>query len=292
MSTTDSSNTYRMVGIGELLWDLLPEGKQLGGSPMNVVYHCQAAGINSAVISAIGKDALGSEIIDQLTKRSVSTEFVQFHEDKPTGTVTVTLDQGIPDFTIHPDVAWDEIIWNDKLEELAQTVDAVAFGSLPQRNDISRNCILSFLESMKPESLRIFDINIRQDFHSKELINASLSHCNILKINDEELPILANYLNLEGSEEEQLRTLIDHYTLKLIAYTKGAHGSWLITQDAKTEMLAPKIKISDTVGAGDAFTGVMIAGILNGNPLKEIHQKATEVAAWVCTKAGAMPTYE
>lgn len=282
---------YRMAGIGELLWDILPDGRKLGGSPMNVAYHCQAAGIQSAVISAIGNDNSGSEILEQVQEKEITTDYIQICNNRPTGTVSVKLNQGIPDFTIHPNVAWDEIQWNDKLEELAKSIEATAFGSLSQRNPVSRQTIQSFLKSMNPDSLRVFDVNLRQQFHSKELLKETLELSNILKINDEELPVLAKYLNIKGTIKEQLHTLTEDYSLKFVAYTMGSEGSWLLTKDSFSEMKAPKVKIADTVGAGDAFTGILIAGLLKGKELKIIHQEATEVAAWVCRKAGAMPSY-
>jgi len=289
---TDNQDRYRMIGIGELLWDILPDGRKLGGSPMNVAYHCQAAGIKSAVVSAIGSDQLGSEILEQVLKKDITTNLIQICDYRPTGTVSVLLNQGIPDFTIHQDVAWDEIQWNNTLKKLAKSIDAAAFGSLSQRNSISRQTIQKFLKSMKPESMRVFDINLRQQFHSKDVLKKTLELSNILKINDEELPVLANYLNITGTIKEQLHTLIESFSLKLIAYTMGASGSWLITKDSYSEMKAPKVKIADTVGAGDAFTGVLIAGLLKAKPLQIIHQEASDIAGWVCSQEGGTPGYE
>ena len=280
-----------MAGIGEILWDLLPDGRKLGGSPMNVAYHCQAAGIHSTVISAIGTDALGAEIVEQVRAKKIPTSFIQICPNHPTGTVTVKLNDGIPDFTIHPDVAWDEIQWNVQLEKLADSLDAVAYGSLSQRNETSRSCIQHFLQSMKPDSLKVFDVNLRQDFHSLDLLKRCLELSTILKINDEELPVLAEYLHLKGPLKAQLHTLIEGFSLKLVAYTMGAKGSWLLTKDTFSEMEAPIVNIADTVGAGDAFTGVLIAGLLQGKTLEKIHQQATKTAAWVCTQQGGTPRY-
>ena len=288
---TDPTANFLMAGIGELLWDLLPDGKQLGGSPMNVAYHCKAAGINSVVISAIGKDDSGQEILNTIKPYQISCNYIQLKQNYPTGTVTVKLNKGIPDFIIHNNVAWDYIAWNDQLMKLAKTVDAVAFGSLSQRNKISRETIQNFLEHMKPGSIRVFDINLRQAFHSYDIIKQSLKKATVLKINDEELPVLAKYMSLQGTIPEQLRSLINTYSLDLIAYTMGAEGSWLISKDEYSDIQTPKVSIADTVGAGDAFTGVMIAGLLENKELGIIHKEASEIAAWVCTKAGAMPVY-
>ena len=177
------------------------------------------------------------------------------------------------------------------MDELAKSIDAAAFGSLSQRNSVSRQTIQRFLKRMNPESLRVFDVNLRQNHHSAELLSSSISLCNILKINDEELPILSDYMNLTGPIKEQLHTLIDTYSLKLVAYTMGAKGSWLLTKDTVFEMQAPKVRIADTVGAGDAFTGVLIAGLLKGKQLDLIHQEATEIAGWLCSQEGGTPTY-
>lgn len=278
-----------MAGIGEVLWDLLPEGRQLGGSPLNVVYHCQLAGIQSVVVSAIGQDAAGVDILELFTEKKLDPSYLQRSSSFPTGAVTVELDQGIPNFIIHPDVAWDAIQWNDSLQKLAQSLDAVAFGSLPQRNPLSRETIRKFLKQLPENSLKVFDINLRQNFHSAELLEDSLNLCNILKINDEELPVLTGYLGIKGSIDQQIQKILTEFQLKMIAFTEGARGSKLFTPTAFSVLNAPKVPIRDTVGAGDAFTGVLIAGLLHKKSLKEIHKEATQTAAWVCSEAGAMP---
>lgn len=288
---TKPRTEFRMAGIGEILWDLLPDGKQLGGSPMNVVYHCQAAGIKSVVVSAVGSDSLGNEIIEKVRRIGNSTEYIQICTDRPSGTVSVLLNQGIPDFTIHKNVAWDQITWNDSLNKLAENLDAVAFGSLSQRDEISHTTIKKFLNHMQPDSIRVFDINLRQNYHSKKLISEALEMATILKINDEEMPVLSAYLNLEGSVYDQIKEIMGLYKLDLVAYTKGGLGSILFSKESISEMPATKVKIEDTVGAGDAFTGVLIAGLLKNMSLDEIHKEATEIAAWVCTKEGGTPPY-
>lgn len=288
---TKPATKYRMAGIGEILWDLLPDGKQLGGSPMNVVYHCQAAGIKSVVVSAVGSDPLGNEIIEQVRQIGNSIEYIQRCTDRPSGTVSVLLNQGIPDFTIHNDVAWDKLQWNKPLETLAKNIDAVAFGSLAQRDPVSRNTINNFLNQMRPDSIRVYDINIRQHYHSKEQISTSLNFATILKINDDELPILAKYLDLKGSINDQIRNIMNKFDLNIVAYTKGELGSVLFSKESISEMPATKVKIQDTVGAGDTFTAVLITGLLQGKPLEEIHQEATDMASWVCSQQGGTPPY-
>jgi len=280
-----------MAGVGELLWDLLPEGQKLGGSPMNVVYHCQAAGIESAVVSAVGTDELGKEIMKEVRGKGISTEYIQLAKGWPTGTVTVKLTDGIPDFTIHENVAWDQIHWNEQLEKLSGSIDAAAFGSLSQRNQATRETLKKFLRNMKKESIRVFDINLRQHFHSFDIIHDSLELSTVLKINDEELPILAGYLKLKGSVKTIMLRLIKLYNLDLIAFTRGHKGSILYGSDMISVMQAPKVKIKDTVGAGDTFTALLIAGMLKEKSLRDIHGEATEAAARVCTQDGGTPEY-
>lgn len=288
----DPENNFQMAGIGEILWDLLPDGRQLGGSPMNVVYHCNAAGIKSVVVSAVGKDKPGKEILEQVNSKGNSTEYIQVSTHYPTGTVTVTLKDGIPDFTIHNNVAWDHIQWNESLRELAENIDAVAFGSLAQREPESRQSIRNFISHMKPGSIKVFDINLRQNFHSKELLVEALEIANILKINDEELPVLTTYLNIEGTVYQQVKTLMAQFKLNLVALTKGSQGSTLYSNSLTSIRNAPEVtNIEDTVGAGDTFTGVMIAGLLKNKPLDEIHSEAVEAAAWVCSQKGGTPAY-
>ena len=291
MLMTNLETDYRMAGIGELLWDILPDGKQMGGSPMNVVYHCQASGIQSVVISAVGNDSLGDEIIKQVKVGGNSPDFIQISKDKPTGTVSVSLNKGIPDFNIHKDVAWDKLEWNDSLKELAGSLDAVAFGSLAQRDPVSRDTIKKFIREMRPDSIRVFDINLRQDYHSKELIKQALEMANVLKINDEEMPVLTEYFNLEGSVYDQIKLLIKLFNLDLVAFTKGSQGSVLYSQELTSIRSSSKVEVKDTVGAGDTFTGVLISGLLNKKPLEVIHMEASEKAAWVCSQQGGTPPY-
>ena len=283
---------FKVAGIGELLWDLLPKGKQLGGAPCNFSYHACRAGCETFVISAIGKDKSGKEILALFGELGLNFSFVQQTDGIPTGKVTVSLDaKGNPGYIIHENVAWDNIVWNSSLEELARNVDAVCFGSLAQRNSISRHTILSFLQATKTECLRVFDINLRQSFYNYNIIFKSLELANVLKLNDEELPVVAEHLGLFGSENELLSQIMNLFNLKLIALTKGAMGSLLVTQNEQSFMEVPEVKIADTVGAGDSFTAVLVAGLLQKHDLKKIHKTATHLAAFVCTQDGAMPEY-
>lgn len=281
---------FKVAGIGELLWDMLPEGKQLGGAPTNFGYHAFHSDCRAFVISAVGADISGDEILERFDDLGLDKSFVQQTGSYPTGTVTVSLDtNGIPAYLIHENVAWDRIAWNISLEALAKEVDAVCFGSLAQRNPESRQTILNFLKSTKPDCLKVFDINLRQAFYSREIILQSLELSDILKLNDDELPVVARLLDLKGSDEELLSQLMQLFGLKLIALTKGAKGSLLYTKNEQSFMDVPKVKIADTVGAGDSFTAVLVAGLLQNHDLKKIHEKATQVAAFVCTQKGATP---
>lgn len=282
--------SFKVAGIGELLWDMLPEGKQLGGAPTNFGYHAFHAGCDVIVISAVGADISGDEILERFDDLGLDKSFVQQTGSYPTGTVTVSLDtNGIPSYLIHENVAWDHISWNSLLEALAKEVDAVCFGSLAQRNPESRQTILNFLKSTKPGCLKVFDTNLRQAFYSREIILQSLELSDILKLNDDELPVVARLLDLKGSDDELLSQLMQLFGLKLIALTKGAKGSLLYTENEQSFMEVPKVEIVDTVGAGDSFTAVLVAGLLQNNNIKQIHDKATRVAAYVCTQKGATP---
>ena len=278
-----------VAGIGELLWDMLPSGKQLGGAPCNFAFHAQQAGCESIVISAVGMDNLGKELVDTMTQLGLAPDFVQVNVF-PTSTVTIMLDEhGHPDYTIHEEVAWDHILMTEQILNVSGNLDAVCFGSLAQREEVSANTIALLLLSLNPDCLKVFDINLRQNYYSKETILRSLSLSDVLKLNDDELPVVAGFTEISGDISGQLHQLIDLFDLKYIVYTMGSKGSIIVSRDDYSYIEAPKVEVADTVGAGDAFTAVFIAGILNGFPLASIHRKATEIAALVCTKKGATP---
>ncbi|MHC4292532.1 MAG: carbohydrate kinase family protein [Planctomycetota bacterium] len=283
--------TYTLVGLGEILWDLLPEGKQLGGAPANFAYHAQALGGKGVVVSCIGDDDLGKEITGILTNLGLEQRHIAVDTDHPTGTVTVELDdKGVPNFTIHTDVAWDFIPSNPDLLELASKADAVCFGSLCQRSDVSRQTVGDFLQATRPDCLRVFDINIRQHYYSKDIVQNMLEISNVLKLNDDELPIVAELLDITGSETEVLASLVDKFNLKLVVLTKGDKGSRLYSKDEDSENPGIAVeKIADTVGAGDAFTAAVAFGVLLGKGLDDINEHANKVAAFVCSQNGATP---
>ena len=278
-----------IVGMGEALWDCLPEGRKLGGAPANFAYHVGQFGWKTVVVSAIGSDALGDEILDRLADVNLEHKIVRV--PYPTGTVQVTLSgEGIPAYEICENVAWDNIPWSEELEELAKRTKAVCFGSLAQRSAVSRNTILRFLGTMDADTERIYDINLRQSFYSLEVIEESLKRATILKLNDEEIEVVKALLQITGEPQEVCRQLIAKYdSLRMVIVTCGAIGSYVFTADETSYVETPKVEVADTVGAGDSFTATFCANILKGKPIKEAHKLAVQVSAFVCTQNGAMP---
>lgn len=283
-----------VVGMGELLWDVLPEGKQIGGAPANFAYHVKQLGLESRVVSAVGADALGVQLREVLAQRGLKGEV----PDVPyaTGTVQVTLDAaGVPSYEICEGVAWDHIPFTPALEALARQTRAVCWGSLAQRSSESHSTICRFLDAMPqlPGTLRIFDINLRQHFYTREVITQSLGRCNVLKINDEELVSVARLLGLpEGDARQQCTALLSHYGLRMLVLTCGAEGSLVFTPGQVSSLATPRVHVVDTVGAGDSFTAALVASLLEGRSVREAHERAVRVSAFVCTQAGAMPQYD
>ncbi len=280
-----------IVGMGEALWDVLPDGKKLGGAPANFAYHVSQFGFDSRVVSAVGKDELGDEILDVFRSKQVNHLIERV--DYPTGTVQVTLDKvGVPCYEIKEDVAWDNIPFTDELKRLALNTRAVCFGSLAQRSEVSRATISRFLETMPdtPEQLKIFDINLRQGFYTKEIIEQSCQRCNILKINDEELVAVSRMFGYPGIDlQDKCWILIAKYNLKMLILTCGTNGSYVFTPGVISFQETPRVPVADTVGAGDSFTAAFCASLLRGKPVPEAHKLAVEVSAYVCTQSGAMP---
>ena len=276
-----------IVGIGEILWDMLPTGKALGGAPANFAYHAKRLGEEGWAVSAIGDDPLGREIMDIVGEQRLNNLIAV--TDKPTGTVQVTLyAHGVPTYNIMEDVAWDNIPFTPEMEALAKRADAVCFGSLVQRMG-SRDAVLKFLRATRPEALRVFDINLRQHYYSKEVLDTSLRLANILKINDEEIRIVADMFGLEGDDTAACRALVDSYALRLVILTKGADGSEVITATEAIPQTVGKVEVVDTVGAGDSFTAAFVVSYLRGDSLSEAQRLANETAAYVCSCKGAMP---
>ncbi|MCA9040766.1 MAG: carbohydrate kinase [Planctomycetaceae bacterium] len=281
----------KIVGLGEILWDVFPDGARLGGAPSNFACHCNQLGGDAFPVSCVGNDELGQQTRTELEQRGVSTEFVQTNATYPTGRVQVTLDEnGKPSYEIIEDVAWDHLSFTSEWKTLARSLDAACFGSLAQRSSESRETIRHFLHEMPEQSLKIFDVNLRKPFYSKEIVEESLKLATILKLSDEELPVLAEYFNLSGSVTEQLSALRNTFRLKLIAYTRGSEGSILSSADEINETSGFKVTAVDSVGAGDSFTAALCTGLLKGRSLAEVNTFANQVAAFVCSQQGACPT--
>lgn len=281
-----------VVGMGEALWDVLPEGKKLGGAPANFAYHVSQFGLESRVVSAVGQDKLGMEILDNFRQKELYglIETVPY----PTGTVQVELDtEGVPCYDIKEGVAWDNIPYTQALEGLAKQTHAVCFGSLAQRSIVSRQTIHRFLDAMPEDAdtLRIFDINLRQSFYTKEILCDSFKRCNILKINDEELVTVSRMFGYPGIDlQDKCWILLAKYNLKMLILTCGVNGSYVFTPGNISFVETPKVQVADTVGAGDSFTAAFTAAILRGRSVSEAHKLAVDTSAYVCTQQGAMPT--
>lgn len=280
-----------VVGMGEALWDVLPEGKKIGGAPANFAYHVSQFGLPSCVVSAIGDDALGKEIIENFTSKGLDQLIAEV--PYPTGTVQVEIDQtGIPLYDIKENVAWDNIPYTEHLDALAKRTKAVCFGSLAQRNVVSRETINHFLDTMPKDddSLIVFDVNLRQGFYNKEILCKSMQNCNILKINDEELITVSRMFVYPGIDlQDKCWILLGKYNLKMLILTCGINGSYVFTPGNVSFQPTPKVEVADTVGAGDSFTAAFIASILKGKSVTEAHTIAVKTSAYVCTQKGAMP---
>ncbi|MBR3122668.1 MAG: carbohydrate kinase [Prevotella sp.] len=280
-----------VVGLGEALWDVLPEGKKLGGAPANFAYHAgQFLGQDSALaVSALGEDKLAEETIVALEEHQL--RYLMPRVPYPTGTVQVTLDeQGIPTYDIRENVAWDNIPFTPEIEEAARNCRAVCFGSLAQRNVVSRENIHRFLDATPKDCMKIFDINLRQNFYTREVIQESMQRCNVLKINDEELVIIGRMFGYPGLDmENKCWLILGKYNLDMLVLTYGTNGSYVFAPGQMFFRETPKVQVADTVGAGDSFTGSFCSAILSGKSIAEAHELAVEVSAYVCTQNGAMP---
>lgn len=286
---SNSQQNY-IVGIGEALWDMLPEGRKIGGAPANFTYHVSQFGLDAVAVSAVGDDELGAEIRQTFEEKDLQTQLATV--PYPTGTVAVTLDaKGIPHYEICEGVAWDNIPFSPELEALARNTIAVCYGTLAQRNSVSRKTIESFIATMPADGIKICDINLRGTFYNKEILESSMRACDILKINDEEIDEVSRLLGAEFPTQRMAAlNLMSRYEVDILILTCGTNGSYIYSMDGTESFLpTPKVKVADTVGAGDSFTGAFIAALLCGKDIKKAHALAVEVSAYVCTQNGAMP---
>lgn len=279
----------KVIAIGETVWDMLPAGKQLGGAPLNFAFFAKELGADAYAVSAIGNDSLGDETFGVASATGVNLDRLQ-RNDLPTSRVLVTLDEkGIPQYEIVEGVAWDAMECSDADVELMKDASVVCWGSLAQRCEKSRRSVLAMLEAAPQDCMKVFDINIRQHYYSREVIETSLAHADILKLNEDELPLVADMLGLQGEDKEVVAELMERYSLRYLVYTHGADFSEVYASDgAYSHVPTPKVEVADTVGAGDSFTAVFVTSLLKGASLSEAHAKAVEVSAFVCTQHGAI----
>ena len=278
-----------VVGLGEALWDVLPDGRKLGGAPANFAYHAGQFGLNAIAVSALGEDKLADETIAQLEEKGL--HYCMPRVPYPTGTVQVELDdEGVPTYDIKENVAWDNIPFTPELQAIAENTRAVCWGSLAQRNVVSRQTIYKFLDATPKDCMKIFDINLRQTFYTKEVICESMKRCNVMKINDEELIVIGRMFGYPGLDiENKCWLILGKYDLDMLVLTCGVNGSYVFTPGRVSFQKTPVVEVTDTVGAGDSFTGSFCASILEGKSVAEAHKLAVEVSAFVCTQSGAMP---
>lgn len=276
-----------VVGIGELLWDVLPNGKRAGGAPVNFVFHATQLGAEGYAISAVGNDIDGTEILKELDKNGIRHCISTV--DYPTGNVLVELKDGIPTYNIVEGVAWDHIPLTNDAIALMKRADAVCFGTLAQRHADSRHTLMSLLDYAPSKALRFFDINIRQQYYSEELIRDLLAKANIFKLNDEELAMFCQMFQLNGEEDDCCFHILEQFGLQYLILTAGSRYSKIFTHGKKSELPTPQVKVADTVGAGDSFSGAFVYSILDGKTLEDAHRCAVDTAAFVCTREGAWP---
>ena len=281
---------YSVVGLGEILWDLLPAGKQLGGAPANFAYHAHVLGADACVVSCVGNDALGREILDRVDGLHLDRRFIQVSEQHPTGTVDVELDaERDPRYVIREDVAWDFIGMTPDLLALARQSDAVCFGTLCQRSAGSRKTIQQFLKATRRECLRVLDLNLRQSFFNEKTIIESIKAANVLKLNRDELQIVGAMLSMSGADYEIISQLLDDSSIRVVAFTRGAEGSILQTVEFVSRHPGFEVSVVDTVGAGDAFTAALVMGLMKSKDLDAINNAANRLGSYLCSRPGATP---
>lgn len=286
----ESTNQMVIVGLGEVLWDMLPDGKKIGGAPANFAYHMSQCDFPTYLVSAVGNDELGEQIRDTLSEAGLNVILPVV--EQPTGTVDVELDsEGIPQYTIRENVAWDNIPFTPEVEALAKRTATVCFGTLAQRGEQSRKTIEAYLAAMPEEGVKVCDMNLRGNYYSKEVIESSMRVSDVVKVNKEELVEICRVLGVEFTDQHLVvRDFLEQYKLEMFIVTCGTEGSFVYCEDQSATCLpTPAVEVVDTVGAGDAFTAIFVAGMLGGLEVRWAHMLAVEAAAYVCTQAGAMP---
>lgn len=276
-----------VLGVGEFLWDITPSGKRAGGAPVNFAYHATCDEVEGWAVSAVGRDELGRELL--ATARENGIHLLVAEVDSPTGTVDVLLRDGQPEYHINENVAWDYIPLTDELLRKARSASAITFGTLAQRAPVSRATTQALLRAVLDSAWKVYDINLRQNFWSRALIEESLRLANAFKINNDEMDLLRGLFDCaDMGYDETAAKFIKDYGLRMLVLTAGEHYSAIYTPDGKvSEIPTPKVKVEDAIGAGDAFTGTLISELLRGRDLVQAHGKAVETAAYVCTKSGA-----
>lgn len=286
----NSKKQLKVAGLGEVLWDCFADAKQLGGAPTNFARHVNQLGIEGYPVSCVGTDEIGAAAKEELVASGVKVDYLYEHPTLRTGTVQVTLDENAkPSYQICQNVAWDSIPCSNELFAFAKELDAVCFGTLSQRSSVSRQTIRKFMQTVPDDALKVLDVNLREPFFSEQIVTDSLECANVLKLSDEELSVLAKYYDLQGDETQQLQQLVRKFQLRLVACTKGADGSVLVTPDEVNVAKATPVKAIDSVGAGDSFNAAICTGLLHGFSLSDCNRFANQVAAYVCSHQGACP---
>jgi len=278
-----------VVGLGEVLWDVYPDEAHFGGAPANFACHSASLGADAWMVSAVGIDDLGDRALNSLRQRNVQCETVSRDPVHRTGQVSVTLDtNGQASYEFAADTAWDHLAWSEQLTSLADSCRAVCFGTLAQRSPISRQTIRRFVNATPASALQVFDVNLRQRFYDADVIKDSLAIAKVLKLNEEELPIVTNLCGITASDrEDALRQLVDRYELRLAALTCGLRGALLLRGNELSWCAAPPTEVVDTVGAGDAFTAALVMDFMRGLSLAQMNEHANAVASFVCSHPGA-----
>ena len=283
-----AGRTVRAAGLGEVLFDVYASGPRLGGAPANFAFHCAENGLKAAVISSVGDDELGEKAREQLSLRFLPALLLP--NDRQTGFVKVDVDaSGVPSYTFAEDTAYDNIPLAESAMEMVRSLDLICFGTLAQRGEVSRRTIMALLDAMPEGSLRVFDVNLRGEYYSREVIEDSLRRTDVFKCNEDELPVLCRMEGLGSSDPDGFNEFLRKRGIFCFICTEGARQSTVWLNSDKSVLPTPPVKVADTVGAGDSFTAALVSQLMLGRSLKEAHRIAVNVSAFVCTKKGAMP---